>query len=229
MRHLLRLALVIGLLTAAFAVPGASGAPGDVDNDTWADAVDNCPTVYNVDSSEGQFDFDGDGLGNTCDSTPGVPANESNTIVYFRDAATGGPLAADPNDPRCATVRFDAYVNDVLANTNTACYRRFVRVRLGKQTAHVYATLTLVQEPPGCRHLYSDPITVNYEGDGAWIVINAFFDCGGDIPLLELPPEVLLQMYLSGQITIEQLQQAWAVLASRYFAPVHTSSPRPHP
>ncbi len=65
MRHLLRFGVVLGLL-AAVALPGMAGAaPGDVDNDTIADATDNCPSTYNID----QQDFDADGVGNTCDST----------------------------------------------------------------------------------------------------------------------------------------------------------------
>ena len=68
----LRFGLLLALLTAALALTGAAGAaPGDVDNDTIANASDNCPTVYNID----QHDNDGDSIGNACDATPGISEN----------------------------------------------------------------------------------------------------------------------------------------------------------
>jgi hypothetical protein len=218
-RHLLRLGVVLVLFVSAFALTGvANAAPGDVDNDTWPDAVDNCPTVYNVDSSvDGQFDYDGDGVGNSCDSTPGVPANESDTIFYYRDLATGGPLAVDPTSPRCATIRFDAFVNGVLASSSTSCFRRFSIARLvGADTA----TLTLVAAPPGCRPQFSSPITVTRQL-GSWNVVNLFFAC--DDTLRDLPVEVLLQMVLTGQITLEEFRRA---LTARFFPPPQPRPPR---
>ena len=39
----------------------------DTDDDGWADALDNCPAICNVQ----QLDADGDGTGDACDTTPG--------------------------------------------------------------------------------------------------------------------------------------------------------------
>jgi hypothetical protein len=63
-------------------------------------------------------------------------------------------------------------------------------------------------------------VTISDGLDGFWDFFIDNISYSSDSSLLDLPPEVLLQMYLSGQITFEQLQQAWAELARRYIPPV---------
>lgn len=205
MRNFLRLSVTLSLFAAVLTMSGvASAALGDVDNDTYPDAVDNCPTVYNVDftpATGGQFDYDGDGVGNACDPTTGIPANESYTILYHRDVLTGGPLAADPTAPRCATIRTDVSANGAPLRSSTNCYRRFNTVFLAGPTQS--AMFTLVAEPPGCRHLYTSPISVGFQG-GSWNVINAYYLC--EDTALQASPQELLDLVLSGQLSLNDYQ-----------------------
>ena len=60
----------------------------DSDDDGVADSADKCPLVYDPQ----QGDLDGDGVGNTCDETPGVAADTHVLYANLRDAA-GAPVA----------------------------------------------------------------------------------------------------------------------------------------
>jgi hypothetical protein len=177
-----KLLLLFVLLTATLAFSGvAAGAPGDVDNDTIADASDNCPTVYNID----QFDRDGDLIGDTCDPSPGFAATESVTIVYLRDATTGGPLSADPTSSRCVSGTVIGYDGGVQSGVNTSnCYRRFVFSSTFSSTQTVVFTVT--QQPPGCQAQFSSPITMTYHGGGTLTVINAYFLCDAALSFANL-------------------------------------------
>lgn len=177
MFHLLRLGVVLGLLAAVFALPGVAGAaPGDVDNDTIADATDNCPSVYNID----QQDFDSDSVGNTCDSTPGVGAGQSFTIIYHRDATTGGPLSADLTSSRCARVDFIHFqIGFGQIGTDSFCHRQFTTVRYSNPDQTTRVTLTA---PAGCRlvsisPLSTNPFTIGYNGSDTFTAINAYYLC----------------------------------------------------
>ena len=182
MSRSLRQWTVLGLFSAAFALPGTAGAaPGDGDNDTVADALDNCPVTYNIE----QGDFDADGAGNACDATPGVAAGQSFTIVYHRDVTTGGPLSADPAGARCASSSFIAYENGVqVGPTIFNCYRRFTTGLLfnPNQTIQV----TLLTAPAGCRAMYTSPITIAYNGGGSFTAINAYYLCDEGLLLEQL-------------------------------------------
>ena len=168
MIRLLRLGILFGLLVALFSFSGAAiGAPGDVDNDTFADASDNCPTVYNID----QKDFDGDGTGNRCDATPGVfdAADGSYTIIYWRNATTGGPL------PTCANFRRDIYENNVLTTTTNTCHSQFDDFFNPSYRRQV---ITLTSAPAGCITAFTSA-TVGYDGNGTFTAIDVYFTCGG--------------------------------------------------
>jgi hypothetical protein len=78
-RYTLILALIGACLVIAAGAASAQGPDGDKDG--IPDAEDNCAQVFNPD----QIDSDGDKLGNTCDSTPGVDPAESDLVVYLKD------------------------------------------------------------------------------------------------------------------------------------------------
>ena len=175
MRPFLRLGVVLGLLVAVFALPGVAGAaPGDVDNDTKADATDNCPSIYNID----QQDFDSDGVGNNCDPTPGVGAlgfgDISYTIIYHRDVTTGGPLSADLTSSRCASLQRKVFESGVLTETLTHCHRQFTDFINPPARSQ---QLTLLAAPAGCQALYTSPITVNYNGNGSFAALSVYYRC----------------------------------------------------
>lgn len=181
MIRLLRLGVLVGLLVTVLTLTGAAlAAPGDVDNDTIADASDNCPSVYNID----QFDDDGDTIGNTCDSTPGVPLGGSQTIIYHRDVTTGGPLTADPTSPRCVSASLVGYDGTTQSGVNTTnCYRRFTFGIVYSTSQRV--VFTVLADPPDCRRLYTSPITMTFHG-GTVTAINAYYLCGGALLLTDL-------------------------------------------
>jgi|SoiMethySBSTD1v2_1073268.scaffolds.fasta_scaffold114804_2 hypothetical protein len=132
MFRLLRLGVLLGLLCLAF-TGAAIGAPGDTDNDTFADASDNCPTAYNFD----QRDQDADGVGDVCDATPGVLPDRTIYYTYFRDRTTGGPL------PSCAQLHW--YSTPAGFDFNV-CFFAFSSSVIGSGTV----TIDVLSPPAGC-------------------------------------------------------------------------------
>ena len=70
---------MLAAVAATLAV-SATGGLADTDLDGFDDGADNCPALFNPD----QRDDDRDGLGNTCDPTPGVqPERDSFLVLYL--------------------------------------------------------------------------------------------------------------------------------------------------
>jgi uncharacterized repeat protein (TIGR01451 family) len=94
LKRLALLGLLVGALAAggggAITLAGAAPASAsDVDLDGILDSSDNCAGHYNPD----QGDADSDALGDRCDETTGLPANEHRIVVYPRNA-DGSPRVA---------------------------------------------------------------------------------------------------------------------------------------
>ena len=66
-----------------------SHTPGDIDDDGFVTALDNCPWIYNAD----QLDSDGDSLGDVCDPCPEEASADGACSVRIADIR-------DPDSPR---------------------------------------------------------------------------------------------------------------------------------
>jgi extracellular elastinolytic metalloproteinase len=155
-------------------------APDD-DLDEFSLGADNCPNTYNPE----QLDHDGDGVGTTCDSTPGVPGNHSYVIVYVR-TETGSPLRAEGE----ACFRF-TYSGAGTPAPEVFCPRRFVWRSLtfpGGTVPPGYSVLVeQTSVPPGCTGGLAFPQTFNF-APGAFTIIDVRFNCAPPPPPPDFAP-----------------------------------------
>ncbi|HEY0601486.1 MAG TPA: Calx-beta domain-containing protein [Herpetosiphonaceae bacterium] len=86
-------------------IDGADAGCSDTDNDTLADADDNCPNLAN----QGWIDRDDDGIGDACDSTP-LPPNTAPTVAiagtYTVDEGSSVTVAAAGADAESSSLAF---------------------------------------------------------------------------------------------------------------------------
>jgi hypothetical protein len=160
-----------GLLGAALAAlllaAGAAGAGPDRDLDGVPDAVDNCPAAFNPD----QEDHDEDGVGTTCDPTPGIAADESHVVLYLRDQR-GRPVSG-----AC----FDATVTkaDGVEEADSLCAGLEPGWALVDLFSPEDAAVTIEQteRPAGCAGGLASALSQPFV-PGAWHVVDVRYRCG---------------------------------------------------
>ena len=151
----------------ALAIAGvATGAGADRDLDGIADAEDNCPAIFNPE----QADDDGDDIGNSCDSDPGIDPETSDIVLYLRDQR--GRVVAGA----C----FDATIAGSLGeDARTVCDdpdtpgAGVLELLEGQSSA----TITQDEVPPGCAGGLKDPVSRDFV-PGAWQVLEVRYRCG---------------------------------------------------
>lgn len=104
------------IVVRAFEVTVTS-AQCDTDGDGVLQAVDNCPTVPNAD----QVDWDGDRIGNACDSTPGTAPVTPTPIPTAPTATTSPTPPPATGIPGCTTAC--AYARTVVLRHRARAHR----------------------------------------------------------------------------------------------------------
>ena len=116
----------------------------DTDGDGRPDRIDNCPTVANRD----QVDWDGDGVGNACDPTPGTDPNApAPTTPPTTTSPTTGPTTSPTTGPTTAPASPTATVTT--GCTADCAYVRTVELRHQKKKRALVGDVTSVAV--GCR------------------------------------------------------------------------------
>jgi len=161
-RALAGVTLLVAAGLVILSLAGSASATHDTDGDRWPEESDNCPGVFNSD----QIDSDGDGRGNACDDSKGIPPDISYYVVYFRDE--NGRQA-----PPCATFRLTVFNGTEVESRNEVCNFAITNYI----PAGYYHELEQLSPPSGCtggltgtlRHPFSP---------GSWRVVNVTYRCG---------------------------------------------------
>jgi hypothetical protein len=162
-----RLTAVAAAAAAALVVlAGAARADADRDLDRIPDALDNCPAIFNPD----QQDDDGDGLGNACDSTPGIDGG-SYVVLYLRDQH-GRPVTSVCFDATVVTSQGPEPPAEVCGDL---VQPGWATVFLPAPDA-VRVELTQTEAPPGCSGGLQG--STSYTAPpGAWKVVGVTYTC----------------------------------------------------
>jgi len=154
--------LAIGL--AILLLAGSASATHDTDKDLYPDERDNCPRVFNSD----QADSDGDGRGNTCDDSKGIPPDASQYALYLRDE--NGRQA-----PPCTTFRLTVYKGtEVESGSPSQFCAQAVSNSIPSGYRHEIEQLS---PPQGCTGGLTGTLRHSFS-PGSWRVVNITYRCG---------------------------------------------------
>ena len=151
----------------ALLLAGSALADPDADRDGVPDASDNCAKIFNPD----QQDADADGIGNTCDPTPGLAADESNLVLYVRDQ-DGNPLTDACF--RLTELMGVTEVDSVARCADNPGYLVSDLVRSGGDREEIEQTST----PPGCSGGLGEKLTHRF-APASWRTVTITYACGG--------------------------------------------------
>jgi hypothetical protein len=150
---------------AVLVLAGSASATHDTDGDNVDEEVDNCPAVFNAD----QVDSDGDGRGNTCDDSKGIPADSSGFVVYFRDQ--------NGRHTPCVTTRMTQYLGTEVQGRFEGC-AIFLFGQLWDPDVSVdRIEVEQLAPPEGCTGGFAAPIVFRYSPQ-AWHVVDIRYRCG---------------------------------------------------
>lgn len=159
------MALSLAVLLLAGSASADHGGPNDTDGDGYPEERDNCPGVFNTD----QVESDGDGRGNACDDSKGIPASISYHIVYFRDQNGHGTP--------CVQIRYTRFVGTEVQLRQENCVRVFGEFTPDSAPSGYRTEIEQLAPPQGCTGGFTGTLHDSFS-PGAWRVVNVTYRCG---------------------------------------------------
>ena len=158
-------AISLAVLLLAGSASAHHGGPNDTDWDGYPEERDNCPGVFNYD----QIDSDGDGRGNACDDSKGIPASISYHVVYFRDQ--------NGHHTPCVTIRYTRFVGTEVQLRQENCVSVFTEFTPDSAPSGYRTEIEQVAPPQGCTGGLTGTLHDSFS-PGAWRVVNVTYRCG---------------------------------------------------